>query len=400
MKDLPAFGDGVPLAFEATVSAAEADRLRVGLISQSMEEKWNVVHDAPHLLFHRSWTGLLVYRVTLESTEDGGARLCDARWNAGIAAADGADAQYEARVLRFLVFQLLLHQPGRFPLPPGVEPDGVYGSLVQHSVSGTMFPPEPDPRPIDPASRRPRAKPRDVITTLRHFAIVTYAIPPERLAGLVDDRFALDTVEIDGRTRALISVVPFEDEDFRWAASDGPRWRFGQTNYRIYVRDRQTGRRAVWFLGTTLGSWRVVVPRYWWRLPWHYGRFAFACELNADGRYTTYRIETRSRWGPLTLALDHHPRAPLALAGFADTATALDVLTHPLDGFFRRRDGRLGTYSVWHERLTPTPGHVREARIGLLDRLGIVPFAEQADAHSVLIQERTEFQIHLPPRRC
>jgi hypothetical protein len=60
----------------------------------------------------------------------------------------------------------------------------------------------------------------------------------------------------------------------------------------------------------------------------------------------------------------------------------------------------LGSYSVWHDRLTPTPGRVRRARIGLLDRLGIVPFAEQADAHSVLIQERTEFQIHLPPRRC
>jgi hypothetical protein len=373
--ELPAFGDGVPLPFEATVTGAEADRLRRGLLSQNMDEKWNVVHDAPHLRFHRSWTGLLVYRIAIEPTPDG-ARLHDARWNADAAAGIGADPHYEARVLRFLVFQVMLGHPGQFPLPA------------------------PDPPPRDPASVRPRAKPRDVITTLRHFAIVTYAIPPERLAGLVDDRFALDTVAIDGRTRALISVVPFEDEDFRWAASDGPRWRFGQTNYRIYVRDRQTGRRAVWFLGTTLGSWRVIVPRYWWRLPWHYGRFAFACELDADGRYTTYRIETKSRWAPLRLELDHDPQAPLVLAGFADTATALDVLTHPLDGFFRRRDGRLGTYSVWHERLAPTPGRVRQARIGLLDRLGIVPFAEQADAHSVLIQERTEFQIHLPPRRC
>ena len=66
------------------------------------------------------------------------------------------------------------------------------------------------------------------------------------------------------------------------------------------------------------------------------------------------------------------------------------VLTHPLDGFFRRRDGDLGTYSVWHERLAPTPGRVRHARIGLFDRLGIVPFAEQTAAHSVLIQSRTE----------
>ena len=266
--------------------------------------------------------------------------------------------------------------------------------------AGLTDPPEPHPRSIDAATPRPRAGPGDVITTLRHFAIVTYAVPPVRLVGVVDERFDLDTVPVHGHERALISVVPFEDEDFRWAASDGPRWRFGQTNYRIYVRDRQTGRRAVWFLGTTLGSWRVVYPRYVWRLPWHYGRFAISCELDAGGRYTTYRIETRSRWAPLELELDHQPDAPIELAGFADVATGLDVLTHPLEGFYRRRDRHLGSYSVWHDRLTPTPGRVRRARIGLLDRLGIVPFAEQAAAHSVLIQERTEFQIHLPPRRC
>jgi len=260
-----------------------------------------------------------------------------------------------------------------------------------------------DQRPLPPAGERaprPRSSPRDVITTLRDFAIVTYAVPPQRVAHLVHGRFALDTVTIDGAERALISVVPFKDEDFRWALSNGPRWRFGQTNYRIYIRDRSTGRRGVWFLGTPLGSWRVVIPRYIWQLPWHYGWFTFRCEHGADGRYTTYRVETRSRWAPLSLELDHNPRAPLALPGFADTATGLDVLTHPLDGFYHRTDGELGTYSVWHERLAPTSGRVRSARIGLLDRLGIVPFAEQGAAHSVLIQPRTEFQIYLPPKRC
>jgi hypothetical protein len=396
---LTPFRDGVPLAFDAGVTTAEADRLRLGLTPEAMEDKWVIHHESPHLFFHRSWTGRPVYRVTLEPTADG-ARLHDARWSADLAGAADADPQYEARVLQFLVFQLQLRRPGRFPLPTGIAADDVQGLLLQHHVSGTAFPAEAGPAPVDPAARRPRATPRDVITTLRHFAIVTYAIPPERLAGLVDDRFELDTIALDGGDRALISVVPFEDQDFRWATSDGPRWRFGQTNYRVYVRDRQSGRRVVWFLGTTLGSWRVVVPRYLWRLPWHYGRFALTCEQDTQGRYTTYRIETRSRWAPLVLELEHRPDAPLVFAGFGDTATALDVLTHPLDGFYRRRDGRLGTYSVWHERLTPTSGRVRLARIGLLDRLGIVPFAEQRDAYSVLIQERTEFQIHLPPRRC
>ena len=66
-------------------------------------------------------------------------------------------------------------------------------------------------------------------------------------------------------------------------------------------------------------------------------------------------------------------------------------------GVFHRRDGHLGTYSIWHDKLRCTAGHVVKARIGLFDRLGIVPFAEQSKPHSVLIQHRTEFTIFLPP---
>jgi hypothetical protein len=75
------------------------------------------------------------------------------------------------------------------------------------------------------------------------------------------------------------------------------------------------------------------------------------------------------------------------------------TLTHPLAGAYHRSDGRLGTYSVWHEPLTLTVGRIVRARIGLFDRLGLVPFEQQAEPHSVLIQPLTEFTIKLPPRR-
>jgi hypothetical protein len=249
-------------------------------------------------------------------------------------------------------------------------------------------------------STRPAARGIDAITTLRHFAIVTYALPPERLRPLVDPRFELDCIDVDGGRKALLSVVPFEDQDFRAAAFPSPRWRFGQTNYRVYVRDRTTGERAVWFLGTTLGSWSVILPRYVWRLPWHYGRFSIACEQDAEGTYTSYRVATRSRWAPAWLDLVHEPTTPPVFPGFPNQETGLVVLTHPLVGYYTRRDGRLGTYSVWHERLTPGTGRVREARFGLLDRLGLVPLSEQARPYSVLIQAETEFLVRLPPRTC
>lgn len=128
-------------------------------------------------------------------------------------------------------------------------------------------------------------------------------MPSERLRPFVHPRFDLDTIALYGRTRALRSAVPFEDEDFRAAASPSPRWRFGQTNYRLYVRDRQTGEHCVWFLGTTLGSWTVL-----------------------------------------------------------------------------------------------TGGRARDPGVGLLDRLGLVPYAERREPYSVLIQPSAGFGVTLPPR--
>ena len=58
---------------------------------------------------------------------------------------------------------------------------------------------------------RPAPSGIDIACGLRHFAIITYAFDPARFAGVMPPRFRLDTVEIAGRERALLSVVPFPD---------------------------------------------------------------------------------------------------------------------------------------------------------------------------------------------
>lgn len=243
-------------------------------------------------------------------------------------------------------------------------------------------------------------RPGDVLTDLGHFAIVSYTVDPQRLQRLIHPRFAPDCiVDGTGRPRALVSVVPFEDQDFHFAGAPWLRLRFGQTNYRAYVTDRLTGRRLVWFFGTTLDSWSVAVPRWIWRLPWHRGRIRFSCRWDVAGRrYQTYRMRTRSAWAPAALELADTGRPPERLDGFDDLEHALVLLTHPLQGCFYRRDGRLGTYQVWHARLTPSQGRCVFAAFPLLERLGLLSLAEQQRPHSVLIQPLTTFAIYLPPR--
>ena len=246
---------------------------------------------------------------------------------------------------------------------------------------------------------RPAPAGIDVHCKLQHFAIVTYAVELRRFAGLIPPRFALDTIEVDGEPKALISVVPFVDVDFTSARFPFPKFRMGQTNYRIYVVDTSTNERCVWFLGTTLDSWTLVVPRQIWNLPWFPGRVHFDCIQDPQtGRYTQYRMSTEASWGPAQLELVQDPGTEHSFPGFPDTETGLVCLTHPLAGFYHRRDGRLGTYRVWHDRLMVASARLLSAKFGLLSRMKLVSHAEQQSPYSVLLEPINEFTIYLPPK--
>ena len=83
------------------------------------------------------------------------------------------------------------------------------------------------------------------------------------------------------------------------------------------------------------------------------------------------------------------------LDGFTDTDDAAVVLTHPLDGYFTRSDGRLGRYAVWHERLRPELGHAIRADYAVFRDAGLVE--PGASPHSVLLQRSVDFDVLLPP---
>ncbi len=245
---------------------------------------------------------------------------------------------------------------------------------------------------------RPKPKGLDVLCGLKHFAIITYAVPVDRFRGIFPERFRLDTVEVNGQEMGLISVVPFIDVDFTSAVFPFPKFTMGQTNYRIYIIDTQTGERCVWFLGTTLDSWTLAVPKYLWNLPWHAGEVSFDCELNeTTGLYDKYQMETDSSWAQASLSLVQSESDQLNFPGFPDVESALVYLTHPLAGFYYRSDRKLGTYRVWHKELEVKPAKLESANFKLLSKLDIVSESEQLSPYSVLIEPLNEFTIYLPP---
>lgn len=248
-------------------------------------------------------------------------------------------------------------------------------------------------------TKRPKPSGIDIFCKLKHFSIITYTIPPDRVRKLIPDRFELDTIQINGEPKALISVVPFIDVDFTSAVFPFPNFTMGQTNYRIYIIDKKTGERAVWFLGTTLDSWTLIVPKKLWNLPWYSGKVSFDCDFNVKKNiYSKYKMSTKAKWAPAEVELIQDESLKFSFEGFPDTETALVYLTQPLAGFYHRRDNKLGVYRVWHERLEVTPAKLKSANFGLLTKLNIVTLEEQQNPYSVMIEPINEFTIYLPPK--
>jgi uncharacterized protein YqjF (DUF2071 family) len=243
------------------------------------------------------------------------------------------------------------------------------------------------------ARPRPTRRWLDATTILRDFALVTFDVDPVALAAVLPAGLAPEVRRLDdGRERGFVSAVSFRDVDFRFAAAI--RVSFFQTNYRAYVRGPD-GRRAVYFFETTLDSPLGALPRRVWGMPWYGGRTRIVAAWSG-GRCLAYRHRCTGDRNAADVDLVGSAELVGRLDGFLDAEDAAHVLTHPLDGWFRRPDGRLGRYAVWHERLRPRLGHAVRARYEVFERLGLV--VAGAAPHSVLLQPSVEFDVHLPPR--
>lgn len=114
----------VVLPFDKPLSDAEFSRAARGLIPQQMEDKWFIyLHpETGWLHFHRSWTGICVYRVRVE--RDGrGYRCTEAHANRYPEEYRRTNDAYDARLIHFLIDALLLGYAVPFPLEDERTPE-------------------------------------------------------------------------------------------------------------------------------------------------------------------------------------------------------------------------------------------------------------------------------------
>jgi hypothetical protein len=125
------------LQYTRTFSAQEYEKLSYGLIPNEMEDKWFIYLEQGHLYFHRSWTGVCVYRVRFERVDETYFAI-EALVNRDPTKYKETDDAYDTALLSFLIENFLLGGHTPFPLPTSLS-KGLPKGLFQHSFSGSSY---------------------------------------------------------------------------------------------------------------------------------------------------------------------------------------------------------------------------------------------------------------------
>jgi hypothetical protein len=95
------------LDLDLTLSAEEFRQVRLGFIPDAMEQKWFIYFEEGWLSFHRSWTGICIYRVQFGLTGEQ-YRVIEAWANRSPNEYKVTDDEYDRQMVKYLIDAALL----------------------------------------------------------------------------------------------------------------------------------------------------------------------------------------------------------------------------------------------------------------------------------------------------
>ena len=126
------------LDYARVFSRQDLERIQLGHVPTSMEDKWFIYLEDGWLRFHRSWTGACIYGLKIRATAEGG-QVVESWVNRDAKQYKQNDTEYDRRLVEFLIGAFLLRAVGiAFPMPR--NSDGLPKGLLQHSAVGRGYP--------------------------------------------------------------------------------------------------------------------------------------------------------------------------------------------------------------------------------------------------------------------
>jgi len=223
---------------------------------------------------------------------------------------------------------------------------------------------------------------------MRDMLFITWAVEPEVVRKLVDERLELYTKsDSSGRVVAFVSAVCFHAAEVRSRALPLPSLSFQQVNYRVYVRAGEVP--AVCFLEMKVNSRMVTAITSLMNVPVHYEDIDITTSPGSDGslKYTVKSAGLRAD----------------AMIGQNDVETELDgkigpqFITHRLFGYVGAGNGMF-RIDVEQPGLDAVSARIQSVQAPILEQLGLLTPDQSVQPYSALYVREGLFAADTPVR--
>lgn len=277
---------------------------------------------------------------------------------------------------------------------------------------------------------------KTMTTTLRHLLLVSHAVPADRVSAIMPAGFDLDTIKVGGQSCAILQMVLGFNDNFHYTPLAMPHLDFWQATYRVLTRQPMLGGQPAsgqvrrepgayvfkTFLGTR-AAWAVQ------RAVASGAQYAdFNVIMRGDmgrGEYALYMADVQSSDGASSGGASPGGASPGGASAGGAPPTQIAVRTtderapappfaswEKMTDFLTRRPNSYQQLSVGENiaalpvehaamnpvaaQLMPVGGEVKEARLGVWEKMNLLSAAEMRRPYSILIQPEIVVTIHAP----
>ncbi|HEX8550018.1 MAG TPA: hypothetical protein VF681_00545 [Abditibacteriaceae bacterium] len=260
---------------------------------------------------------------------------------------------------------------------------------------------------------------KTISVTLRHFLILSHAVPASRVRDLVPPQFALDTIKVNGETCAIAQTCVMFNDNLHYTPLPKPALDFWSANFRILtrapLREDTVGAAApgARMNRSDAGAW-VVRSFLGARAAWAVQR-----AVAADAQYADFNVITRGDYNAFFIDIvpeDAGMTTQIAVRAsaaqnpsppFASWDKMTEFLTRRPNGYYDMTaiagKENMGILTLENPPLQPRSaevipvgGEVRESKLGVWEKLAVLGAGEMRQPFSILIQPEVAVVIQPP----
>ena len=223
---------------------------------------------------------------------------------------------------------------------------------------------------------------------MRDMLFITWAVEPDVVRKLVDERLELDTrTDSNGHQVAFLSAVCFHVTEVRSGVLPLPSLSFQQVNYRAYVRAGEFP--AVCFLAMKVNSRMITTLTSFMNVPVSYEDIDIATSAGAAG-LLGYRVKSGGLQAEAMIGRHDGPTA-------VDGTVSPEFITHRLVGY-AGAGGGMYRIDVEQPPLDSVAARVENVQVPSLELLGLLTPDQSAHPYSALYVREGLFGAGTPVR--